>query len=771
MTAQARTILWHHFDERAPGETAEATDVFVNSASSEYGSGRAYSIDTGTTLGSDPDFMPTFAKPCYREAIYDPVGDVMYTNTAAISFRTAGTSSALAGGAVVIQDNAALRLTNYTVECFVCTTGGTFATIAPIAGKINDGSFMSEAWEIGMLENGKIVIRFDKHNSSTTGSGTKVITDGRWHHLALTCSYDEAENRSIWRMYVDYERDFETAYFTGSTSYATTGNNNIYVGGYQLAGRKFNGKIDELRISDRVLAPDQFLRRALPPFTDDDTLVWMPFDGDDGEVATWNPNVIRGIEAQFVSRGNVQSPVYSGDVPSVTLRDSFALPSSWENAASLFISTNGVGGNGTSVQLSSYAYFKTNLTVELFFKTAARVSGGEHQMLVKISDNPLLQIMFDSSQRGTIWMIYSNIYGGVASPGTWTSAGSVGSDLDDGNWHHLAAVYDADHATLKLYIDYVLMKAINNVIISPVATGCGIGSRPSPANTSQYFHGRIDSVRFTKRALGPLEFLNITKRVISDDVADLVFHASFDGDFEAQSGDVVIVGDAYSRGYEGCQEPTFSPEVRYPELLLDGEGGTCTKTNESSLYLNGSTVFFRSAPGLGSFDQTAEFFCKLSSLPALAGIARVNASSGGVDYSSPVWAFYADEGSNPKLRFRLSTVTNGVMNSERYITTGIPVSDLTDDEWHHVAITVQAVDDSANTQVTLYIDGAQRYQGKITGTLYSTINNAVAFGASARATGNAIGYIDEFRILRGVQPKSRFLRRYRRPKGLIVRFR
>ena len=90
MAVKAETILWHHFDERSPGETAQATDVFVNSASSDYSSGAAYSINTGTTLGSDPAFMPTFAPPCYREAIYDPVSGEVYTNTASISFRTDG---------------------------------------------------------------------------------------------------------------------------------------------------------------------------------------------------------------------------------------------------------------------------------------------------------------------------------------------------------------------------------------------------------------------------------------------------------------------------------------------------------------------------------------------------------------------------------------------------------------------------------------------------------------------------------------------------------
>lgn len=768
MTAQAKTVLWHHFDERTPGETAQAADVFVNSASSEYGSGEAHSINTGTTLGTDPDFMPTFVRPCYIEPILDPVSGSVHANTAAISFRTAGTSSALAGGAVIIKNNPALLLMNYTVECFVCTTGGTFNLIAPIAGKIQgDSGFTSETWQIGVLQNGKIFIRCNPDLSSTSGSGTHVINDGIWHHVALTCSYNAESGKSNYSVYVDYEPDFVKQVNSAPVYGQSTANfdNAIYIGGYRHSGRKFNGMIDELRISDEALPPAQFMRRALPPFVDADTLVWMPFDGENGAAATKNPNMIQGLSAAFVTRGNVAAPVCSGDIPSRTLRDSFALPPAWGNATSLFISTNGVSGNGTSVQLPAYAYFKTNLTAELFFKTAARVSGGEHQMLVKVSDQPFLQIMFDSSHPGRIWMIYCNMHGGVASPGTWTNAGLFGSDLDDGRWHHLAAVYDADLSTLKLYIDYLLMTAISSVVLSPTATECGIGSRPSPVNVSQYFHGWIDSVRFTQRVLAPEEFLSSTKRVLASDVAEMAFHAQFDNDYEAQSGDFIVAADACSRGFAGCEEPVFSSEVLYPELLLDGWRGTCTKTNEASVYLNGSTVLFRSAPGLGGFDQTAEFFCKLSSLPALAGIVSLNAvttSGTGI----PIWALYADDGDVAKLRFRCSTVLNDVVNTERYLMTDVPVSELVDGGWHHVAITLQAVDGNTNTQIALYIDRSRRFQGKVAGTLYSTGGSSVAFGASASAAGNTVGYIDEFRIMRGIMPKRRFLRQYTEPKGL-----
>ena len=49
----ADTVLWYRFDERAPGETAQATDVLANAVSTAYGNGQAWSIDEGATKGSD----------------------------------------------------------------------------------------------------------------------------------------------------------------------------------------------------------------------------------------------------------------------------------------------------------------------------------------------------------------------------------------------------------------------------------------------------------------------------------------------------------------------------------------------------------------------------------------------------------------------------------------------------------------------------------------------------------------------------------------------
>ena len=764
-SAYGDTVLWHHFDERAPGETAQASDVFTNSASSNYGSGRAYSIDTGTTLGSDPDFMPKFVKPMSSavDHIYDPISGAVHTNRSAISFRTEGTASALAGGAVVIDDDAALRLSSYTVECFVCTTGGTFNLIAPIVGKICNSDFMGETWQMGVLGNGKIFIRYNQQPSSTNGAGTRTINDGLWHHIALTCSYDATENKSYFKMYVDYELDF-TASRADAPVYGTREDriNDIFIGGYKNAGRKFNGMIDELRISDSVLTKDQFLRRRAP-VGDGDALVWLPLDGTAGETVTGLLNSGFGPLAKITVKGDVQPATYSGDVVSDSLRTDIAVPPTLANETSIFFQTNGISTEGSSIHLPAYAYTATNLTVEMFFKTAGTITRGVSQTLLKISDTPYLQLTLDNTHPGMFIVVYSNVTN-ENQTGKWTSL-NVGSNLDDGIWHHVALVYDADGRTLKTYIDHILRKTERDVVLPNRSATTAIGS--TPFGVDQHFNGWIDSVRFTQRALDPSEFLLASSKVydLPDDTA---FYFSGDGDLEAFSGGYAIVGNGLVHD-KGNALPTFSSEVRYAELLHDGEGGSNIHTNEGSVYMDGSIVHFPSVFGLGNYDQTAEFFGRFTSIPKMAGLLRVNSSPELVPHGSPVWALY---GEMVYLNLRCSTVTNGVVNTERYFSTLVPSSSVCDDKWHHFALTFQAVDGGTNTLFTMYIDGEQRSQLTIDGQLHTSGNgNGVAVGAAApQADGAITGYIDEVRISRGILPPSRFLRRYKRPRGLVIGF-
>lgn len=765
MTASGRTVLWHHFDERAPGETAQAGDVFVNSASDDYGSGTAYSIGTGNTLGTDSAFMPKFASTISAapDIIYDPISGSVHTNRAAASFRTEGTAGSLSGGAVVIEDSAEFRLTDYTVECFVCSTSTTFNLIAPIVGKIYGGAFTSESWQLGMLTNGKVFIRYNRQPSNTQGAGTHMINDGLWHHLALVCSYDAEEGKSVFRVYVDYEFDFQASR-AGTTAYGTVaGINDIYVGGYQYDGRRFDGQIDELRITDAALTEDQFLRRR-PPFGDGDALVWLPLDGTSGAQISGSLNAGCGPQAKIITVGNgVTAPVYSAETVSDTLRTDVTRAPFVENGTSALFTTNGTANSGACIHLPNYRYVETNLTAELFFRTAGKITTGTSQTLLKISDLPILQLTLDNTKPGMFIVVYSNITNANLSS-KWTSF-NVGANLDDGNWHHAALVYDAENQTLKVYIDYQHMKTENNVKLSTVPAVAAIGA--TPWGYIQHFHGWIDSVRFTQKVLEPSEFLNASSRVY-DEAENTVFHFAMDGDYEAFAGGQAIMGIGYPHGDDDAA-PAFASEVRHAELLQDGEGGSNVHTNEGSAYMAGSTIHFPNVPGQGAFDQTAEFFCRLTSIPYLAGLLRVNAKANGMDIGDPVWALY---GEMTYIQFRCSTVTNGVVSVDRYLATTVTKASLCDDKWHHVGVTFQQVDAGENTQITLYIDGEQKWQAKLTGTLYTYDSNAVAIGAASQHADGAItGYIDEVRITKGVLPPSRFLCRYRRPRGAVISLR
>ena len=774
IAAQAETVLWHHFDERAPGETALPTDTFANAVSPDYGSGTAHSINAGTTLGTDAEFMPKFAAVPYSDrgdVIFDPVTGVKLQNRSSISFRTEGTASALKGGALILTDTYQVPLTNFTVECFVCTTGGTFSTIAPIVGMVNTRGFLNEAWQIGLLTNGKLFMRFNAQPSATGGQGTAVINDGKWHHLALVCSYDEAANNSKYYMYVDHRLDF-TRDNTGPINYK----GDIYVGGYKHEGRKFNGAIDELRISDTVLRPSQFLRRY-SPFVDEDTIAYLPLDGEPG-----TPPYLKHMNYAVRDKGNTitvgyasfvtTNAVYSSDINSKTLRDNPLLPPPETNSASLLFQTNGVLGNGTGLYLSPYEYTATNFTAELFFKAEGKIAWNSDshysQTLLKFSANPPVQLTLDAAHPGTMILVCHNGYG--RDTFEWQNCGNYGTDLDDGKWHHVAVAYDADNFTLAMYLDYKQVCNIPNVKLSGAAYNAFIGHGGD--TLKQFFHGKIDSVRFVQRVLSVDEFLNPSTIVYSGP-GDVVFHAPLDGTFEAVAPSwYTITAKAESRGYDGCEDPVFTEAVKYPELLLDGKDGVCSATNTGSVKVNGSLICFANAERLGAFDHTTEFFYRLRSAGTMSGLIRINNGATAHD-GAPLWALYTNgQGDGRRLSMRCSTVTNGVVSTERYTTTSLYLKNLEDAEWHHFAMTTRYDEESGRQHFAIFIDGEQKWTDSLLGYLYDRGSGFnVTLGYSIEAGGNVVGDFDEIRITKGVLPPSKFLCRYRKPTGTVVTIR
>ena len=352
----------------------------------------------------------------------------------------------------------------------------------------------------------------------------------------------------------------------------------------------------------------------------------------------------------------------------------------------------------------------------------------------------------------------------------WENCGNYGTDLDDGKWHHVAVAYDADNLTLAMYLDYKQVCNIPNVKLSGAAYNAYIGHGGD--TLKQFFHGKIDSVRFVQRVLSGDELLNPSTIVYSGP-GDVVFHAPLDGTFEAVAPSwYTITAKAESRGYDGCEDPVFTEAVKYPELLLDGKDGVCSATNTGSVKVNGSLICFANADRLGAFDHTTEFFYRLHSAGTMSGLIRINNGATAHD-GAPLWALYTSgQGDSRRLSMRCSTVTNGVVSTERYTTTSLYLKNLEDAEWHHFAMTTRYDEESGRQHFAIFIDGEQKWTDSLLGYLYDRGSGFnVTLGYSIEAGGNVVGDFDEIRITRGILPPSKFLCRYRKPTGTVVTIR
>lgn len=86
--------------------------------------------------------------------------------------------------------------------------------------------------------------------------------------------------------------------------------------------------------------------------------------------------------------------------------------------------------------------------------------------------------------------------------------------VNDGEWHHIAAIRDADAGTLSLYVDYEFAGSVPDTTTGDFGNGNDllIGAfNDSSGTTSKQFIGDIDFVRVSQEALSTMEFVQPIK--------------------------------------------------------------------------------------------------------------------------------------------------------------------------------------------------------------------------------------------------------------------
>ncbi|MDA3923376.1 MAG: beta-galactosidase [Kiritimatiellae bacterium] len=213
-------------------------------------------IELGGTFGVESrGEQPVFTNEVFSKQIFDgsTFTSLQENNQRSLYFKpTVVTGSVAPAGGELTVDGAKkeLHLKTLTVEAFVRVEKQQ-KMYALIASKRRSNGC---TWSMSVTPDGVFSVRLDTQPGPSgpgfnfTVSSGALVNDGLWHHVAMVFNH---ENQQC-ALYVDYKEAKST----------TLQGPLVYDNGVFTIGRGLNGWIDEVRISDKPLHPEQFLRKT-----------------------------------------------------------------------------------------------------------------------------------------------------------------------------------------------------------------------------------------------------------------------------------------------------------------------------------------------------------------------------------------------------------------------------------------------------------------------------------------------------------------------------
>lgn len=740
-SAIAKTLLWYHFDEGTIDQKAAYGATVVNAVGSSYGGVIDCYLDT-KTFGNNNNVLPVYRAAFPAEVkIYDPVSGTLHENGKALEFKTYGNQNHPAS-AVRITDGNQLMPAQFTIEMFVKATA---------EWKQAEHILKSSAWDLWANNNGSGPGRF-KYKGMTAASvnGNGLISDLRWHHIAVVKS---ASRITFYTDYIESNHVDEstTVDYTTVTDVVLGANLGSTWGGYQ-------GYIDEVRISDTALSPSQFLHVTIAKKSVDPD-VYFHFSGEDYNLEAFG--ALAHLATNLYSYANLSS---NGSLPNDAIVYQPGNKLEWNSTygAKPALMTSGLAGelvrqgitnteermesiglqfNANQQKLVDYDAYSARIwvddptdktlaadsfTSECFIKyLSAPVKRAQHIMYQSCASSGIRKNSWVLSQNygeygtftGQFWYYDENkSYQSVTIPEDTNKR--VG--IADGEWHHVAVVYDKANKKVTLYLDYQSYGSKENVelIDEPAPTKderriqIGDGYYDIYLNTAYQMNGCLDEIRITRRALDPQEFLT----TIPVATGKTLFWAGLDTDMTTLPYPGVspagVVAQA-TAALTGRQK-----KFKY----LDDESAEIEKKTGKSLDLNGGKVDFgRNLMLESERTVTVDFLAKIAS--KTAGAKLVEFKSG----NTSVWSVPAD---------------------------AIPVG-----MWHTVALKV----DAASGTQTLFVDGAQVSSGSV------TVPESLTDSSFVLGDDGVVGCLDEVRVSRGLLAAEELFRID--PTGLMLLFR
>ncbi|MBL7813828.1 MAG: hypothetical protein JNL70_02395, partial [Saprospiraceae bacterium] len=166
------------------------------------------------------------------------------------------------------------------------------------------------------------------------------------------------------------------------------------------------------------------------------------------------------------------------------------------------------------------------ITIEYWFK------GSNVQSAVRFQDNS------NSGNYIAPGVLISGVYKHVISTDGGTAGLNMGSNLMDGNWHHVAMVWQKNTVNgFRSYLDGVLVDQRNsaNANLPTIGSGISIGAYSTGSTVLQFTNGVIDEVRLWSRALSQCELQNNMSCELGSGQTGLVAYYKFNQGISASS--------------------------------------------------------------------------------------------------------------------------------------------------------------------------------------------------------------------------------------------
>jgi hypothetical protein len=470
---------------------------------------------------------------------------------------------------VPVAGNAGLRPTVFTIEMWFNTTSG--SSIYPL----NYGAygFRMNRWS----SNGTVTLFFVNQYGVTEECPTNSSqADGVWHHVAGTIDQSNLK----YRIFVDGTL---RANCNMNANIKYTSSETLYIGSGSPSAGRFNGPIDEVRISNSIRYSGTVLN------TKYFTPTVVPFTTDANTIGLWHLDEryggANGINGQTVydSSGNANNGTLGADATVTTtdpMRVSPAIGGTSASATSVGLMKTGDLGEDLTFDGSDYVITgsipgQSAITESFWIKTTTN-SGGA----LRWAANRICKIAGVTAHKMN-----------CAVDGTDAGSATTTNSVDDGAWHHIVLVSGASSQTI--YMDGMVSGTATETLNTANGT-LEIG------RSSAFINGSIDDVRIYSRAITGAEVAALYNGGLgrTDNPS-----ANILGWWKLNEGSGQVAADSSGLGYNGTlganssvasDDPTWStgsPVKNQSALWV----GTASGVTSISLATQKQIVFYTTA--------------------------------------------------------------------------------------------------------------------------------------------------------------------------------